>query len=109
MKLSIAKDKVIYHLVANKPLEDLYKSIKPYTVQAALVELRDENYITIVNVSGRGTGNNQVFKFQSILPSAIHFCSTKKKFHKNPAIKWLKESWIIKDLIFEPLSTLRVV
>ena len=90
MRLSTAKDKVLKSLVKNDPLfKDL--EIDKDTINAALVQLAEEKYITVIPTSVSGSGMIRTYMPQSVLPLGAHFCNTGESFRIKSIKKWIRD------------------
>lgn len=95
MRLSVVKDKVLKRIheskgtISSSALSE-FLAINEQTVIAALVELRDGGYITLLEVSGRGYGNKRSYIVDVAEAKGVHFVESGKKFRKIEINEWVK-------------------
>ena len=90
-KISVhkAKDLVLHCLSTNQPGLK-YSGIAFYKKQEALKELEKDGYITLIEISAKGTGNVRTYEFETLTPKGKAFHKDGKSFRAEA----IKEWWI---------------
>lgn len=104
MRLSTAKDKVLKSLIQDsncKHSTDISKklNIPHYLVTAALLEMRDEKRLSLIETSVSGTGGERTYIVTTIEGAGKHFYETRKSYRwesfRESVTNFIKHFWVI--------------
>lgn len=88
MRLSTAKDKVLYALIKKEPIDKL--KIDQYLIYTALVELSEQGFLEKIETSVMGSGRIATYTEGRIFPKSQYFVDSKQSFRR----KEIMQSWI---------------